>query len=84
MTIRPATSRRSRCGKPNIYAHLLDAAPSEPPRVRAVLGALGEQLGVNRKKIGELRRSLNPLSKFDFGVFAGMPNAQDWQAKGRR
>lgn len=81
-----ATIKRTRdlLAKPNIYAHLLDVSPSEPPRVRAILGAFGEQLGANRKKIGELRRSLNPLSKFDFGVFADMPNAQNWQAKRRR
>jgi Family of unknown function (DUF6088) len=81
-----ATIKRTQdlLAKPNIYAHLLDVAPSEPPRVRAMLGAFGEQLGANRKKIGELRRSLNPLSKFDFGTFADMPNAKNWQAKGRR
>jgi len=80
-----ATIKRTRdlLAKSNIYAHLLDVAASEPPRVRAMLGALGEQLGANRKKIDELRRSLNPLSKFDFGVFADMPNAKNWQAKGQ-
>jgi hypothetical protein len=24
---------------------------------------------------------LNPLSKFDFGLFSELPNAQQWQAK---
>lgn len=81
-----ATIKRTRdiLARPNIYTRLVEVAPSEPPRVRAILGALGEQLGANRKKIGELRRSLNPLSKFDFGVFADMSNAKNWQAKGRR
>ena len=66
------------------YKKLLAAAPSEPPRVRAILGALGEELGADRKDLAVLHRSLNPLSKFDFGVFAALPNAAEWQAKGAR
>jgi hypothetical protein len=61
---------------------LLAAAPSEPPRVRAIIGALGEELGADRKDLAALHRSLNPLSKFDFGIFAKLPNAKHWQAKG--
>ena len=70
--------------KPKTYARLLGVAASEPPRARAILGALGERIGADRKKLAELRATLNPLSKFDFGVFAAMPNARDWQAKGAR
>ena len=54
---------------------------SEPPRVRAILGALGEMMKRDRKTLERLRRSLNPLSKFDFGIFTSMPNAKAWQAK---
>jgi len=64
------------------YNHLLQAAMSEPPRVRALLGAFGEKLHVNEKDIERLRHSLNPLSRFDFGVFESMSNAKAWQAKG--
>ncbi len=70
--------------KQKTFAHLLEAAPSEPPRARAILGALGEKIGIDRKKLLVLRRSLNPLSTFDFGIFTALPNAKDWQAKGRR
>ncbi len=70
--------------KPKTFARLLEAAPSEPPRVRAILGAFGEKIGTDRKKLASLHQSLNPLSKFDFGIFATLPNAKAWQAKGRR
>jgi transposase len=45
------------------------------------LGAMGEQLGKNPAALGQLRETLNPLSKFDFGVFANLKSAQKWQAK---
>jgi hypothetical protein len=28
-----------------------------------------------------VKASLNPLTKFDFGLFSELPNAQEWQAK---
>jgi hypothetical protein len=46
-----------------------------------MLGALGERLGGDPKTLQSLRRSLNPLSRFDFGTLAALPNAQAWQAK---
>jgi hypothetical protein len=67
--------------KTKSFKNLLEAAPSEPPRVRAILGALGENLGAQKKDLAGLRRSLNPLSKFDFGIFSALPNAKRWQAK---
>lgn len=66
------------------YLHLADVADTEPPRVRALLGALGEQLGGHPKAVSHLRESLNPLSRFAFGLFSRLPNAKDWQAKERR
>ena len=64
------------------FDRLLRVAGSEPPRVRAVLGALGECIGVNPGDLRRLRTSLNPLSRFDFGLLAGLPDARLWQAKG--
>ncbi|MBX3497564.1 MAG: hypothetical protein KF769_15120 [Parvibaculum sp.] len=66
------------------YRRLADIAETEPPRVRALLGALGEQLGSHPKAVSRLRESLNPLSRFDFGLFTDLPNAKAWQAKERR
>ncbi|MBM4018449.1 MAG: hypothetical protein FJ288_09020 [Planctomycetes bacterium] len=77
-TIRRACELLSEKGR---YERLLRVAATEPPRVRAMLGALGERLGKDRKKIRRLRDSLNPLSRYDFGLLAGLPNARAWQAK---
>jgi hypothetical protein len=63
------------------YQRLLKIAVSEPPRARALLGALGESMGVDSKRLERLRATLNPLSKFDFGIFAGLPHARQWQAR---
>jgi len=68
--------------KADTYAHLTRIIDSEPPRIRALLGALGEQLGAKRGMLDHLRKSLNPSSRFDFGIFTDMPNAKAWQAKG--
>jgi hypothetical protein len=66
------------------FERLLRIAASEPPRVRAMIGAIGEQLGKNRGPLRCLRNSLNPFSRFDFGLLAGLRHARGWQAKGRR
>jgi hypothetical protein len=72
---------RNLISKTKLFKKLLKAAPSEPPRVRAIIGALGEEIGAERKELAALHRSLNPLSKFDFGIFSALPNAKHWQAK---
>jgi hypothetical protein len=63
------------------FERLLKVADSEPPRVRAMLGAMGEQLGKKPPALRRLRASLNPFSRFDFGLLAGLPQARHWQAK---
>ena len=67
----------------NRFSRLVKAAPSEPPRVRAMLGALGEVLGANKRQLKSLRDSLNPLTRFDFGMFVELESAKRWQAKER-
>lgn len=66
------------------FERLLAVAAFEPPRVRAMIGAIGEQLGKNRTALRRLRDSLNPFSRFDFGLLAGLRHARNWQAKERR
>jgi hypothetical protein len=63
------------------FMRLAKAALSEPPRVRAMLGALGEQAGAPAAALQDLRTSLNPISRFDFGLLSGLPNASEWQAR---
>ncbi len=65
------------------FNRLLAAAFSEPPRVRAMLGAVGQQLGKPKSRLARLRASLNPFSRFDFGPLSGLAHAKDWQAAER-
>ena len=67
--------------EPGRFERLLKAAPTEPPRVRAMLGAIGQQLGQSDSVLAELREGLNPLSRFDFGILAALAYARQWQAK---
>jgi hypothetical protein len=63
---------------------LLEVADTEPPRVRALLGAIGQQLGKQPAAIRRLRSSLNPFSRFEFGLLAGLQHAHLWQSASRR
>jgi hypothetical protein len=45
------------------------------------MGAMGEQLGKNKAALRQLHDSLNPFSRFDFGLLAGLSHARNWQAK---
>lgn len=60
---------------------LSDVAVTEPPRVRAILGALMESANLPDASWTALKKSLNPLTRFDFGQFSELPNAKAWQAK---
>jgi hypothetical protein len=70
--------------EPGRFGRLFAIAVSEPPRVQAMLGAIGQQLGKPRSKLAELRRRLNSLSRFDFGILSGLKHAAEWQVKERR
>lgn len=65
------------------FRRLVAVAETEPPRVRAMLGALGEHLRAPATLLNTLRRSLNPLSRYDFGALAVLHTASRWQAKDR-
>ena len=63
------------------FDKLIGPAMDEPPRVRAMLGALGQEIGIPERQLEKLRRSLGPVSKYDFGRLASLRYAKDWQAK---
>jgi hypothetical protein len=65
----------------NRFERLARAAMSEPPRVRAMLGALGAELGMPDRALQKLRGSLNPLSRYDFGALRALRHAKEWHAK---
>jgi len=52
---------------------------NEPPRVRALLGAIGTEVGADRKTLVALRKSLNPMTTFRLGVSEALPNAIEWR-----
>jgi hypothetical protein len=70
--------------EPGRFERLLEVAPSEPPRVRAMLGAIGQQIGQPEHQLRALREDLNPLSRFDFGILTALAHARQWQAKERQ
>jgi len=52
-----------------------------PPRSRALLGALLEQIGIN-DELNELKDSLNPLSEYSFGIKKEiLKTAENWNIK---
>jgi len=63
------------------FERLMMVAIHEPPRVKALLGALGEQLGKKHAYLEKLKKHLNPFSKFDFGLFGSLKTAAKWNAK---
>jgi Family of unknown function (DUF6088) len=69
--------------EPGRMQRMIKVAPSEPPRVRAMLGAIGQQLGLPPHELAALRKGLNPLSRFDFGILTALAHAKEWQAKER-
>lgn len=67
--------------EPGRFSRLVEAAAAEPPRVRAMLGALGQEADFSAKQLDSLRSSLNPLSRFDFGKLKILTHAEEWQAR---
>lgn len=68
-------------GDEDRFRRLARVALAEPPRVRAMLGALGEELEMPPRLLTQLKKSLNPLSRYDFGRLRSLRHAKQWQAK---
>ena len=60
------------------FARVARLAKAEPPRVRALLGAIGAGIAAPQASLRSLRKSLNPLTKFRIGVGHALPTAKDW------
>ena len=63
------------------FARLAKVATAEPPRVRAMMGAIGQEIQADPLILKPLRANLNPTSRFDFGKLRNLLYAKDWQAK---
>ena len=46
-----------------------------------MLGAMGQELNMPTRTLDRLRRSLNPISRFDFGRLRALRHAKEWQAR---
>ncbi len=68
-------------GAPGRFGRLVAVAPSEPPRVRAMLGAIGQEMEIDADLVWQLRHGLNPRSRFEFGPLRILKHAREWQAK---
>ena len=66
---------------PGRFERLVAIAHAEPPRVRAMLGAIGQELKYAKDLLQQLRMGLNPYSRFEFGKLSSLWYAQEWQAK---
>jgi hypothetical protein len=66
---------------PGRFDRLVAIAHAEPPRVQAMLGAIGQELKYAKDLLQQLRTGLNPYSRFEFGKLSSLWYAQEWQAK---
>lgn len=62
-------------------SRVLRAAMTEPPRVRAMVGALAEAAGAGDAELRRLRRTVNPTTRFQFGSLSMLPAARRWGAR---
>jgi hypothetical protein len=58
------------------------ALRSEPPRVRALLGAIGEYLDDSLTLLTPLRKSLNQTTMFKIKLGNSLPSARNWNVVG--
>jgi hypothetical protein len=56
-------------------------ARREPPRVRAVLGAIGASIGIRPHLLKDLKGSLNPMTHFFLGLSDKLATAREWNIR---
>ncbi len=56
-------------------------ARREPPRVRALLGAIGTSIGARPHLLAELKASLNPMTYFSLGLSDKLETAREWNIR---
>ena len=56
-----------------------------PPEATVGCGDRKEDLlGMPKNNLASIRASLNPLSRFDFGILSALEHFRQWQAKERK
>jgi len=65
-------------------SQIIQYALKYPPRTRALIGSILELMD-NKINLKELKKSLNPLSEFEYNIKEGvLPNAKEWRIKSVR
>ena len=67
--------------RPGSMGRVLRAARAEPPRVRAMVGALAEHVGVSERELEPIHKTLNPTTRYRFGPLASLRTAKRWGAR---
>lgn len=62
-------------------SRIVRAAVREPPRVRAMVGALAEHAGASEDELRHLHKTLNPTTRYDFGPLSVLATARNWGAR---
>ena len=63
------------------FNRLARLARHESPRVRALVGAIGNHIGADKNALASLKKSLNPLTTFHLHIGKALPNADDWRIR---
>jgi predicted transcriptional regulator len=50
----------------------------EPPRVRALVGAIGQELKLGKRHLNRLKRSLNPFTIYKIGINNELKYKKEW------
>ncbi|MDA2932888.1 type IV toxin-antitoxin system AbiEi family antitoxin domain-containing protein [Acidobacteria bacterium AH-259-D05] len=58
---------------------VVKVAQDEPPRVRALLGVIGETIDAKPQLLDSLRKSLNLTTRFKVGLSEDFPAAKSWK-----
>jgi len=63
------------------FSRLARLAGHESPRVRALVGAIGDRLGKKSRVTANLKKSLNPLTTFNLNLSEALPDGADWHIR---
>jgi uncharacterized protein DUF6088 len=63
------------------FSRLARLASHESPRVRALVGAIGDRVGKSSAVTSSLKKSLNPLTTFKLNLGKSLPNAATWHIR---
>lgn len=63
------------------FEKLVKLSKDEPPRVKALLGTIGDMLGKGDEILRPLKDSLNPTTSYKLGISTVIPEAEAWKIR---